>query len=196
MMVSAGLPVPLVTGFPPPQKAHPHSGTERRTLYPASSGRISLRPPYHLSSCAGMISYKGRYMEDGRLSGANDLYGGVFRRRCRTGYDPATRASRPLLYAIQGGHLVYTSVGHNYKPYGHSVEKPRIQPDFLRKRSIHSDVSLFTSIDYEEEHPCTNNLPLLRPLPTPLPNCIDRAGVHSSFGGCIGRTRDISVLLS
>ena len=42
----------------------------------------------------------------------------------------------------------------------------------------------------------TNNLFHQRPWPTSLPNCIDRAGVHSSSGGYIGRKRDISALLS
>ena len=60
----------------------------------------------------------------------------------------------------------------------------------------HSDVSLSISIDYEVEHPCTNNPFHLRPWPTPLPNCIDRAGVRSSSGGYIGRNMDISALLS
>lgn len=135
-------------------------------------------------------------MVDGQLSGANDRYDGVSRRTCRTGYDPATKVSRPLLYAIRGGHLVYTSVGHNYKPYGHSVGTPRTLLGSLHMLSIHSDVSLFTSIDYAAGHPCTNNLSLPHLSPTPLPSCIDRAGAHSSSDGCIGRKRDISALLS
>ena len=127
-----------------------------------------------------MKSCKGRCMAGERLSGANDLCGGAFRLKYKTGYDPATRASRPLLYAIQGGHLVYTSVGHSYKRYGHSVEKPHIRPDFLRKRSIHSDVSLFTSIDYAGVHHRTNNLfpPHLSPTP---PAQLHRSGRGSFF---------------
>ena len=148
MMVSAGLPGPLVTDSPPPQMGLSHSDIGRKTLYPASFWPISLRPPYHLSPCAEMKSCKGRYMAGGQLSGANDLYGGVYRRRCRTGYDPATRASRPLLYAIQGGHLVYTSVGHNYKRCGHICGKLCTRLGSLHMLSIHSDVSLFVTIDY------------------------------------------------
>ena len=55
---------------------------------------------------------------------------------------------------------------------------------------------LGTTIDYGAGLRGTNNLFHLRPLPTPLPSYIDRAGVHSSFGGYIGRNMDISALLS
>lgn len=53
-----------------------------------------------------------------------------------------------------------------------------------------------TTIDYEAGLRGTNNPFHLRPWPILLPSCIDRAGVHSSSGGYIGRNMDISALLS
>lgn len=64
------------------------------------------------------------------------------------------------------------------------------------ERSERAERAGLTTIDYGAGIRDTNNPFRPRPLPTPLPSYINRAGVHSSFGGCIGRKRDISALLS
>ena len=188
--------MPLVTGFRPPQKGHQPAGTERKTRVPASSFQVDLGQSCHLSSAAHLTPCISRCMAGGLLSSANGSNDGA----CHPSYGivlhPAGIVSRLHEYAIRGDHLSDTFVGHKKKHCDLICGKHCTRLGFPRMLSVRLNVSLSISIDYEAGHRGTNNLPLLHPLPTPLPSYINRAGVYSSSGGCNGRKRNISVLLS
>ena len=196
MMAGGDLPVPSVTDFQPPRMEHRPASTERKTHVPASSSSNDLGQSLHLSPAAHLTPCIDRCMAGGLLSDASVTNDGACHPSCEIAWYPARMVSRLREYAIQGGHLSDT-VGYRKKThYAPSCGKRRIWPDFPRMLSVHSNVSSFVTIDYGAVLRGTNNLFRPRPLPKSLPSYIDRAGVHSSSGGCIVRKRNISVLLS